>query len=286
VIIPPPTLIPALNPTLVLPIILEAIDLQELRPETETPTGNLVFITNPTSSEIASRLELLELDTRARLRLFETVAPIEPRTNSSANSPDSPYNLSAIQNNLNQANQTTGLKSALIYVFFVPHSSGIKDQDTLEVIMINSSGEPFRVQLLDVTRRQVLAVANRLQNSSIYLPRPDNLENLRQDDRNAEFTIINRIGEAEVVRLVQFSNSTPLRTRLTTSSGVGDPRFDLNAAQQVYAWLLAPLESELQQQGINNLVFVLDQELRNMSIEAIHDGQGLIRERYTISKSQ
>lgn len=286
-IVPQPTLIPAPNPTSALPVILEAIDPQDITPEPESPRGNLVFITNPSSTEIASRLELLELGTRARLRLFE---PVVPNTLPPSQTPDYQYNLSAIQNNLNQANQTTGLKSALIYVFFVPHSSGIKDKDTLEVIMINSSGEPLRVQLLDVTRRQVLAVANRLQNSSIYLPRPDNLNNTRQDDRNTEFMVINPIGEAETVRLVTLSNSTTLRTRLTTSSGVDDlkddPRFDLNAAQQVYQWLLAPLESDLQQQGINNLVFVLDQELRNIPLEAIHDGQGLIRERYSIAKTE
>jgi filamentous hemagglutinin family protein len=286
-IVPFPTLIPAPNPTSTLPVILEAIDPQDITPEPESPRGNLVFITNPSSTEIASRLELLELGTRARLRLFE---PVTPNPLPPSQTSDYQYNLSAIQNNLNQANQTTGLKSALIYVFFVPHSSGIKEQDTLEVIMINSSGEPLRVQLLDVDRRQVLAVANRLQNSSIYLPRPQNLDNPRQDDRNAEFMVINPIGEVETVRLVPLSNSTSLRTRLTTSAGVDDlkddPRFDLNAAQQVYEWLLAPLELDLQQQGINHLVFVLDQELRNMPPEAIHDGQGLIRERYSIARTE
>ena len=59
---------------------------------------------------------------------------------------------------------------------------------------------------------------------------------------------------------------------------------NLNGANQLYQWLLAPLESELQQQGIDNLIFVLDPELRSLPLESLYDGQRFLRERYTISK--
>ncbi len=61
---------------------------------------------------------------------------------------------------------------------------------------------------------------------------------------------------------------------------------NLNAARQFYQWLLAPLESELQQQGINNLVFILDEELSSLPLESLYDGQGFIRERYSIAKTE
>jgi len=226
---------------------------------------------------IAARLRLLEIGTRARLRLFEEISPID-------RPPDFQYDLYTIQNNLNQANQTTGLKTALIYIFFAPHSSDSRDKDTLEVIMINGEGEPLRVQFLDVTRHQILAVVNDLGNSSIYLPRPDDAaQGSTQDNNNLESININRFGEAQIVRSVTLDRNI-LRTRLTVSSGIGDPRFNMNAAQQIYQWLLAPLESELQRYSINNLVFVLDDKLGFLPLETIHGGQRFLRERYILSR--
>lgn len=210
--------------------------------------ANLFYITNP-----------------SRVRVSDILSNILPFSN-----------LAEIQNNLNQTTQNTGFRPALIYAFFAPHPSGIREKDTLEVILITEKREPLRVQFFDIDRRQVLAVANNLSDSSIYLA-PQN--NVVREANPTDIILINAMGES---RSFQLTNANRLITRLTVSAGVDDPRFNLNAAQQMYRWLLAPLEQELQQQGIDNLVFVMAEELRSIPLGGLHDGQRFVRERYTI----
>ncbi|NET60465.1 MAG: CHAT domain-containing protein [Symploca sp. SIO2E6] len=53
-------------------------------------------------------------------------------------------------------------------------------------------------------------------------------------------------------------------------------------AQQLYQWLITPLEADLETQEINNLVFILDSGLRSLPISVLHDGDGFILEKYSI----
>ncbi len=54
-------------------------------------------------------------------------------------------------------------------------------------------------------------------------------------------------------------------------------------AQQLYQWLLAPLEEELAAQGIQNLLYSLDTGLRTAPVTAMRDYHGFSLERYGIS---
>jgi len=112
---------------------------------------------------------------------------------------------------------------------------------------------------------------------------PQNLGSRNED--TLEIILITGSGESRRVQVSGITRSQVLGVlaNLRSNNG-GNEAVNLNAARQFYQWLLAPLESELQQQGINNLVFVLDRELRGLPIEALYDGRGFIRERYTISK--
>lgn len=56
----------------------------------------------------------------------------------------------------------------------------------------------------------------------------------------------------------------------------------LPAAQQLYRWLIRPLESSLKTQKINNLTFLMDQGLRSLPLAALHDGQNFIIEKYSV----
>ncbi|MEQ8971329.1 MAG: CHAT domain-containing protein [Coleofasciculus sp. C1-SOL-03] len=57
----------------------------------------------------------------------------------------------------------------------------------------------------------------------------------------------------------------------------------LDDAKQLYQWMVAPLETDLQETGIENLVFILDEGLRSLPIAAIHDGDNFIVRRYSVS---
>ncbi|WP_299490173.1 CHAT domain-containing protein [Acaryochloris sp. IP29b_bin.137] len=51
---------------------------------------------------------------------------------------------------------------------------------------------------------------------------------------------------------------------------------------KLYSWLISPVEEELRKQNINNLVFVMDSELRPMALSALYDGEKYLIEKYSI----
>ncbi|NJR17838.1 MAG: CHAT domain-containing protein [Calothrix sp. CSU_2_0] len=56
----------------------------------------------------------------------------------------------------------------------------------------------------------------------------------------------------------------------------------LNLGKQVHDLLIAPLETELQAQGINNLIFCLGGGLRTVPLAAISDGKQFLVEKYSL----
>jgi CHAT domain-containing protein len=61
-----------------------------------------------------------------------------------------------------------------------------------------------------------------------------------------------------------------------------DPRF-LSFSQQVYNWVLRPVEPVLKTSGVKTLVFVLDSPLRNIPMATLHDGQQYLVEKYSLA---
>ena len=57
----------------------------------------------------------------------------------------------------------------------------------------------------------------------------------------------------------------------------------LPAAQQLYQWIIAPLESELKAQQIDTLIFCLGGGLRSVPIAALHDGHRFLVENYSLA---
>jgi tetratricopeptide (TPR) repeat protein len=54
-------------------------------------------------------------------------------------------------------------------------------------------------------------------------------------------------------------------------------------AQQLYAWLIAPMEEQLVQAEIESIIFAPDGSLRYIPIAALHDGQQYLAQRFSIS---
>lgn len=80
------------------------------------------------------------------------------------------------------------------------------------------------------------------------------------------------------------ANLMPVVERFLTA--LKDPRQRtsdayLKDAQQLYRWLVAPIESELQAQGIDTLMFAMDSGLRLLPVAALHDGKQFLVEKYS-----
>ncbi|KAM3091205.1 CHAT domain-containing protein [Phormidesmis sp. 146-35] len=88
-------------------------------------------------------------------------------------------------------------------------------------------------------------------------------------------------------RISAATRSLVLKTAQQFRNEVSDPsktrtRSYLTSAQQLYQWMIAPIESELKANGIQNLAFIVDSGLRLMPIAALHDGQSFIIEKYSV----
>jgi filamentous hemagglutinin family protein len=57
----------------------------------------------------------------------------------------------------------------------------------------------------------------------------------------------------------------------------------LDSAQQLYKWLILPLEETLEAEGINTLLFSMDGGLRSLPLAALHDGKQFLIEKYSFS---
>ncbi len=136
---------------------------------------------------------------------------------------------------LQQVEQATGVKPAVIYAVFVPSITGLevasdKANDQLELLVVTASGTPIRKRV-GVNRGQVLKVANEFRSA---------VTNVRDADGY------------------------------------------LIPAQQLYKWLVAPLQADLEAQGIENLAFIMDAGLRSVAVAALHDGQKFLVESYSV----
>ncbi len=57
------------------------------------------------------------------------------------------------------------------------------------------------------------------------------------------------------------------------------------ASQQLYKWLIKPVETELKNSNIKTLVFIPDGSLRNIPMSALYDGQEYLVQKYAIAIS-
>ncbi|MEM9542999.1 MAG: CHAT domain-containing protein [Cyanobacteria bacterium P01_E01_bin.42] len=77
-----------------------------------------------------------------------------------------------------------------------------------------------------------------------------------------------------VIQSFQHKLSHPLHRRNTQY---------LSPSQQLYQWLIAPTQQDLQRFGIEGIAFVLDDGLRTLPMAALHDGKQFLVENYAVS---
>ena len=72
------------------------------------------------------------------------------------------------------------------------------------------------------------------------------------------------------------------RSELLNPININNQRY-LPASQQLYQWIIAPLEADLKAQGIDTLLFTMDAGLRSLPLAALHDGSQFLVEKYSIA---
>ncbi len=79
----------------------------------------------------------------------------------------------------------------------------------------------------------------------------------------------------KVVRRFYMAVTNPRQLRTTSY---------LEPAQQLYDWMIRPVQSELESNGIETILFCLGEGLRTLPLGALHDGQQFLIEKYGMTR--
>ena len=134
-----------------------------------------------------------------------------------------------IQNVLVNVAQSTGTRSAIVYV----NAPSVAGDTGLEIVLFTADNNPIRLKTESVTQAELTQTVNRFRRT--------------------------------LVSSVRQGSSTYL-----------------TPAQQLYDWLIAPIEAELGEGEFDNLLFSMDAGLRTVPLAALHDGEQFLIEKYSL----
>ncbi|WP_421658115.1 CHAT domain-containing protein [Leptothermofonsia sp. ETS-13] len=134
---------------------------------------------------------------------------------------------------------------------------------------------------------QRIEMATGIKPALIYVRFAPKIARQEQDDDNLEVVLVTAQGEPVRKLLPEVTRKQVLELARTFRKEASDPRKTrlqtyLPAAQQLYQWIIAPLESALVARKVNNLAFILDGGMRSLPLAALHDGRQFLVERYSI----
>ncbi|QLE56543.1 CHAT domain-containing protein [Nostoc sp. TCL26-01] len=87
-----------------------------------------------------------------------------------------------------------------------------------------------------------------------------------------------------IYRTVDVSREKLNKTIATFRQALTNPTRNVKTpARQLYDWLIKPIETELQQAGIESLLYAPDDQLRYIPLSALYDGQKWLVERYSVN---
>jgi filamentous hemagglutinin family protein len=227
------------------------------------------------------------------------------------------YNATDVRDRTREIEQVTGLKTSVIYVNFVP-TSGASLNNQCQAQSPSSSATGSQTNLAGQSSASASGAELTTPNSSntsasgVAVIAPSSQVDRRFGHRRSEL-IEATTGQAQqqgnclqadsdqLELLIVTPEGEPIRYRvpgtnranviaathefqraLTNRSKTNTTNY-LSSAQQLYKWLIAPLEADLQAQNIDSLVFAMDAGLRSLPVAALHDGQGFLIERYSVS---
>ncbi|AFY47137.1 filamentous haemagglutinin family N-terminal domain protein [Nostoc sp. PCC 7524] len=150
-----------------------------------------------------------------------------------------------------QIEKATGVKPALIYLSFVPVeiAPNTATGNTKSNKVLDTVGESDRDQLeIVVVTGQGNPIRKRVPSAT----------------------------RAKVLQVAQEFRDQIVNPQNRRTTGYLQP------SQQLYSWIIAPIQQELQAEGIDNLVFLPDVGLRSTPMAALHDGKQFLVEQYSL----
>jgi len=197
-----------------------------------------------------------------------------------------------IQGDLKAVEEATGVKPAIIYVVFTPTTVNTQEGgtgegetgegETEEKVLtkpgsVQPWGEPEVLwEFSDSASPLGLAQAGIIGGV--------NRQNLGSDE--LELVLVTSTGDPLRVRVAGANRTRVEQAAFLLRQEVSDPgrtnssRY-LQPSRLLYNWIIRPLETALAENGIENLVFVMDSGLRSLPVAALNDGEQFLIEKYS-----
>ncbi|MFK8182835.1 MAG: CHAT domain-containing protein [Phormidesmis sp.] len=150
--------------------------------------------------------------------------------------------LGQAQDKLKEVAQTSGVIPALVYVYFMPDAAS----ETAVLSEKREASHDDQLEIMLITQEG-------------------------QPTRHRQWGITRE----------QVDETTQNLRRQTTSQFSAKQQY-LQPAQQLYDWIMSPIEEALEQERVESLGFVMDTGLRTMPIAALHDGDRYLVENYSL----
>jgi CHAT domain-containing protein len=148
-------------------------------------------------------------------------------------------------------------------------------QKTVEYLKAAELRNYFRDECVDAARGKRKSVAQASASAAIVYPilLPDRIELLLSTSQGIERIGVPARAEAVTREVREFRRLLEKRTT----------RQYLPHAQQLYRWLIEPIEPRLRALGASTLVFVPDASLRTIPMSALHDGKRFLIEEFAVA---
>jgi CHAT domain-containing protein len=102
-----------------------------------------------------------------------------------------------------------------------------------------------------------------------------------------DLVLVSPIGKPVHHRIAAADRESLTKTIQTFRIGVVNPESQaqdyLPAAQQLYQWMIGPIEPELRKNKIDTLIFCMGTGLRSLPLAALHDGKQFLVEKYNLA---
>ena len=161
----------------------------------------------------------------------------------------------------------------------VPLIEQFWEQEYGDYFKTNFSFESMQAKNIAETLAKI-ATQTEKKSAVIYLiPRSQRLE----------LVLITAQGQPVYKRVLEAKREVLLKQVQELNNFVVNPVYRnnnryLSSAQQLYRWMISPIEADLQAQGIDTLLFCVGEGLRTLPFAALHDGQQFLVEKYSFSR--
>ncbi len=185
-----------------------------------------------------------------------------------------------VRDRIRQIDQITKIKTGVIYVKF--------QQVTVATSEIPCRPTPSLPQKPNSQGDQRFGSLRSEISGAIKEPSQQQKDCLTTQNNQLELLMISAEGEPIRKQVIKANRANVLavtqefQQTLTNPKNVNTTSY-LKSAQQLYNWIIAPLEADLQARKIKSLVFVMDSGLRSLPLAALHDGKGFLVEHYGVS---